>query len=73
MLGALRLKLGVDLNAGGEWRPLWVTDFPMFEAIDGQLHALHHPFTAPRNMRQKRCWQNLKARFGCLRYGAQWC
>jgi aspartyl-tRNA synthetase len=22
----------------------------MFEEIDGQLHALHHPFTAPRDM-----------------------
>ena len=50
-LGALRLKVGIDLDLlEGEWRPLWVTDFPMFEAIDGQLHALHHPFTAPRNM-----------------------
>ncbi|BDX07312.1 aspartate--tRNA ligase [Planctobacterium marinum] len=50
-LGALRLKLGTDLDLlQGEWRPLWVVDFPMFEEIDGQFHALHHPFTAPRNM-----------------------
>jgi aspartyl-tRNA synthetase len=50
-LGALRLKVGEDLDLlEGEWRPLWVVDFPMFEAIDGQLHALHHPFTAPRDM-----------------------
>lgn len=50
-LGALRLKLGEDLELlEGEWKPLWVVDFPMFEEIDGQLHALHHPFTAPRDM-----------------------
>ena len=50
-LGALRLKLGEDLGLlQGEWRPLWVIDFPMFEEVDGRLYALHHPFTAPRDM-----------------------
>ncbi len=50
-MGALRLKLGEDLELlQGEWRPLWVVDFPMFEEADGRLYALHHPFTAPRNM-----------------------
>ena len=50
-LGALRLKLGEDFELlEGEWKPLWVVDFPMFEEIDGQFHALHHPFTAPRGL-----------------------
>jgi aspartyl-tRNA synthetase len=50
-LGALRLKLGEDLDLlEGKWKPLWVVDFPMFEEFDGQFHALHHPFTAPRDM-----------------------
>jgi len=50
-LGALRLKLGEDLDLlQGEWKPLWVVDFPMFEEIDGNMHALHHPFTAPTNL-----------------------
>jgi len=50
-LGALRLKLGEDLGlTTDEWKPLWVVDFPMFEEVDGQFHALHHPFTAPSNM-----------------------
>jgi aspartyl-tRNA synthetase len=50
-LGALRLKLGEDLDLlEGEWKPLWVVDFPMFEAIDGHMHALHHPFTAPTDL-----------------------
>jgi len=48
-LGALRLKLGEDFSLlRDEWRPLWVIDFPMFEEVDGRLHALHHPFTAPQ-------------------------
>lgn len=50
-LGALRLKIGEDLDLlEGEWKPLWVVDFPMFEEIDGHMHALHHPFTAPTNL-----------------------
>ncbi len=50
-LGALRLKLGHDLKLlVGEWRPVWVVDFPMFE-YDAEARrwvALHHPFTAPK-------------------------
>jgi len=48
-LGALRVKLGHDLNMlEKEWAPLWVVDFPMFEELDdGNLTAIHHPFTAP--------------------------
>lgn len=48
-LGALRCKLGADLNLyTRQWAPLWVVDFPMFEeAEDGSLAALHHPFTSP--------------------------
>jgi len=50
-LGALRLKIGEDLELlQGEWKPLWVVDFPMFEEIDGHMHALHHPFTAPSHL-----------------------
>ena len=47
-LGALRLKMGEDLglNEPG-FKPLWVVEFPMFEAADGRLYACHHPFTAP--------------------------
>ncbi|MBK0000267.1 aspartate--tRNA ligase [Erwinia sp. S38] len=52
-LGALRLKLGRDLNITDEaaWKPLWVIDFPMFEEDgEGGLSAMHHPFTAPKEM-----------------------
>ena len=50
-LGALRIKLGQDLGLiHGEWAPLWVVNFPMFEwdEQDRRWNALHHPFTAPR-------------------------
>ncbi len=50
-LGALRIKLGHDLGlVHGEWAPLWVVNFPMFEwdAQGRRWNALHHPFTAPR-------------------------
>ncbi|ERS83916.1 aspartate--tRNA ligase [Halomonas sp. PBN3] len=48
-IGALRVRLGEDLDLyTREWAPLWVVDFPMFEADDdGRLSPLHHPFTSP--------------------------
>lgn len=50
-MGALRLKTAEDLGlVKDEWKPLWVVDFPMFEEIDGHVHALHHPFTAPKEL-----------------------
>lgn len=51
-IGALRVKLGQDRGLlEGEWRPLWVVDFPMFEhdPANGRWVALHHPFTAPKD------------------------
>ncbi len=49
-LGALRVKIGHDLNKVEEgWKPVWVVDFPMFEWDEDakRWSALHHPFTAP--------------------------
>ena len=50
-MGAVRLKVGRDRGlVEDSWKPLWVTDFPMFEYdAEEQRHvALHHPFTAPK-------------------------
>ncbi|MGO2256322.1 MAG: aspartate--tRNA ligase [Hafnia alvei] len=52
-MGALRLKVGRELKITNEnsWAPLWVVDFPMFEEDgEGGLAAMHHPFTAPRDI-----------------------
>ena len=49
-MGASRLKIARDRGLVGKgWKPLWVTDFPMFEYDEeqGRFVALHHPFTAP--------------------------
>ena len=49
-LGALRDQIGKDRDLlAGQWKPLWVVDFTMFEeTMDGSLTPSHHPFTAPR-------------------------
>jgi aspartyl-tRNA synthetase len=50
-MGALRIKVARDNGfVEDAWKPLWVTDFPMFEYDhEAKRHvALHHPFTAPK-------------------------
>jgi aspartyl-tRNA synthetase len=50
-LGALRVKLGEDRGlVEGEWKPLWVVDFPMFDWDEDTecWNSLHHPFTSPK-------------------------
>lgn len=50
-LNTLRLYFGerFGLIDEKEWKPLWVTEFPLFEKSEenGQWVACHHPFTAP--------------------------
>ena len=56
-IGALRVKIGHSEFgkskglAHGDWEPLWVVDFPMFEYDEeGQRwSAMHHPFTSPKD------------------------
>jgi aspartyl-tRNA synthetase len=51
-LSALRMALAelLELRKPNEFAPLWVVDFPLFEEDEesGDLHAMHHPFTAPK-------------------------
>ncbi|UDG81676.1 Aspartate--tRNA ligase [Candidatus Profftia lariciata] len=52
-MGALRLKIGCDLNLINKdsWTPVWVIDFPLFKDDgEGKLVAMHHPFTAPLDL-----------------------
>ncbi|MEV9639637.1 aspartate--tRNA ligase [Mammaliicoccus sciuri] len=55
-LGALRLKLGKDLDLIDQslYNFLWVTDWPLFEydEEDGRYYAAHHPFTMPADVEQ---------------------
>lgn len=50
-LGALRLEVArrEKLIPANVHKPLWVTEFPMFEfnEDDGRYYAMHHPFTSP--------------------------
>ena len=52
-LGALRCKLGKDLNlySNDVYKALWVVDFPSFEwsEEEGRYMACHHPFTSPKD------------------------
>jgi len=56
-IGALRVKVGhseLGKSKGlieGQWKPLWVVDFPMFEYDDDaqRWNAVHHPFTSPKD------------------------
>ncbi len=51
-LGELRLQLGRDLQlvTEGDWKMLWVVDFPMFDWNEdaGRWDSTHHPFVMPR-------------------------
>lgn len=50
-LGALRLKLGKDLDLidQSKFNFLWITDWPLLEydEEEGRYYAAHHPFTMP--------------------------
>ena len=52
-LGALRCKLARDLNLikKGDYKLLWVVDFPSFEWSEEEQRfmASHHPFTSPKD------------------------
>ena len=50
-LGTLRLEMGkrMKLTVPGDFKPLWVVDFPLLEWDDEtkRYYAKHHPFTSP--------------------------
>jgi aspartyl-tRNA synthetase len=56
-IGALRAKIGHSEFGRarglveGDWKPLWVVDFPMFEYDEenARWSAMHHPFTSPKD------------------------
>lgn len=50
-LNELRLEMGrrMGLMKAGDFKPLWVLDFPLLEWDDDsqRFYAMHHPFTSP--------------------------
>ncbi len=48
-LGRLRLHVAarLDMIPKDLFKPVWVTDFPLFEYTDDGVTSSHHPFTAP--------------------------
>jgi aspartyl-tRNA synthetase len=57
-LNELRLEMGRkhELIKEGDFKPLWVVDFPLLEWDEdsNRFHAMHHPFTAPKKEDQQR-------------------
>lgn len=51
-MGRFRLYLAelMDIIPQNRFEFVWVVDFDMFEVEDGQLKALHHPFTMPKDI-----------------------
>ena len=53
-MSSLIKRLGKDLDLyQNDWAPCWITNFPMFESDAGNLKALHHPFTRPKEDLEK--------------------
>jgi len=53
-MSSLIKRLGKDLDLyQKDWAPCWITNFPMFESDAGDLKALHHPFTRPKEDLEK--------------------
>ena len=52
-LGAVRKELAArfDMIKPGDYKLLWVVDFPLFEYSEeeGRIVAMHHPFTSPKD------------------------
>ena len=56
-MGGLRARIGHSEFGRarglveGDWKPLWVVDFPMFEYDEENQRwsAMHHPFTSPKD------------------------
>ncbi len=51
-MGTLRLEMGKRMNLlqPGDFKPLWVVDFPLLEWDEEtrRFYAKHHPFTSPK-------------------------
>lgn len=71
-MAELRLEMGkrLGLRDNSNYKPLWVTDFPLFEydEEDDTWAAKHHPFTAPKPEQTE--WLTDKAKYADIRANA---
>ena len=62
-LNELRLEMGrrLGLMKEGDFKPLWVVDFPLLEWDEDsdRFHAMHHPFHCSE---ERRCGANVDGR-----------
>ncbi len=65
-LGKIRLTLAKELKLipKNVFNFVWITDFPLFEFDDktNTWHAMHHPFTSPKEGWEKQKQADMKAR-----------
>lgn len=71
-ISELRLEMGnrLGLRNPEEFRPLWVTDFPLFE-YDSEADryiACHHPFTSPKP--EHLDWMNDRSKYADIKANA---
>ncbi|OGV30217.1 MAG: aspartate--tRNA ligase [Legionellales bacterium RIFCSPHIGHO2_12_FULL_35_11] len=58
-MGALRNKLAEDCNLiEPGWQLVWIVDWPMFEEGNGNMQAMHHPFTSPKDLSSENLLKN---------------
>ncbi len=71
-ISELRLEMGnrLGLRNPEEFRPLWVTDFPLFEydAEADRYIACHHPFTSPKP--EHLDWMNDRSKYADIKANA---
>ncbi|HNB81853.1 MAG TPA: aspartate--tRNA ligase [Chitinophagaceae bacterium] len=71
-MSELRLEMGerLGLRNREEFKPLWVTDFPLFEYDEesNRFNACHHPFTSPKPEHLE--WMNNREKYGDIKANA---
>lgn len=71
-ISELRLEMGnrLSLRNTDIFKPLWVTDFPLFDydAENDRYIAMHHPFTSPKPEQIE--WMNDKSKYAAIKANA---
>ncbi len=73
-LSELRLEMGrrLGLMKEGDFKPLWVVDFPLLEWDEdsNRFYAMHHPFTSPKKSDIEKMMSGDRATLSSLRADA---